>query len=136
MKLTPILPPPDTLSRAKYKRALKTAQGIAETVGLQELRGATRGWRNKPTFRIERKGDDQSDIVTDDEVFIYQDRGTKPHVITPRRKRALSWPGGRHPVKRVNHPGNPAQDFTGKAAAKMDKQYQRIVAEELAKASR
>lgn len=134
--LKPILPKPDTLSPAKYKRALKTAQGIAETVGLQELRGATRGWKRKPAFRIERKGDDQSDIVTDDEVFIYQDRGTKPHVITPRRKRALAWPGGRHPVKRVNHPGTPAQDFTGKAAKKMDKQYQRIVAEELAKASR
>jgi hypothetical protein len=34
--------------------------------------------------------------------------GTRPHVIEPKTKQALAWPGGRHPVKRVNHPGTPA----------------------------
>jgi phage gpG-like protein len=28
-----------------------------------------------------------------------------PRVILPRGKKALSWPGGRHPVKKVNWPG-------------------------------
>lgn len=46
------------------------------------------------------------------------EHGTRPHVIEPKRaqpgvvgpgeKRALAWPGGRHPVARVNHPGTPA----------------------------
>lgn len=31
--------------------------------------------------------------------------GTAPHVIVPRNKKALHWPGARHPVARVNHPG-------------------------------
>lgn len=31
--------------------------------------------------------------------------GTAPHVITPRNKKALYWPGAAHPVARVNHPG-------------------------------
>jgi hypothetical protein len=31
--------------------------------------------------------------------------GTAPHVITPRNKKALYWPGADHPVARVNHPG-------------------------------
>jgi hypothetical protein len=31
--------------------------------------------------------------------------GTGPHVILPRNKKALSWPGADHPVARVNHPG-------------------------------
>ncbi|MGY6019591.1 hypothetical protein [Streptomyces spinosirectus] len=31
--------------------------------------------------------------------------GTGPHVITPRNKKALSWPEADHPVARVNHPG-------------------------------
>lgn len=35
--------------------------------------------------------------------------GTRPHIIEPRDKKALAWPGGRHPVKRVHHPGTPAQ---------------------------
>lgn len=37
--------------------------------------------------------------------------GSPKHVITPKNKKALSWPGARHPVKLVNHPGTPAQPF-------------------------
>ena len=36
------------------------------------------------------------------------ERGSRPHIIEPRRKQALAWPGGAHPVKRVHHPGTPA----------------------------
>lgn len=37
-----------------------------------------------------------------------QDKGgtTSPHVIEPRRKKALNWPGAKHPVRRVQHPGS------------------------------
>lgn len=134
--LRPIRPPPGTLDPKKYKAALRMAQGIAETAALTTARGTTRGWRHRVTWRIERKGDDQSDVVTDDEIFFYQDQGTKPHVIRPKRKRALSWPSAAHPVRRVNHPGTPAQRFTDTIAATMRKQYQRIVAAELEKAAR
>lgn len=34
--------------------------------------------------------------------------GTRPHVIEPKNKQALAWPGARHPVKKVHHPGTPA----------------------------
>lgn len=37
--------------------------------------------------------------------------GTKPHVITPRNKKALYWTGAAHPVKLVRHPGTEAQPF-------------------------
>ncbi len=37
--------------------------------------------------------------------------GTRPHVIKPRNKQALSWPGAAHPVAQVNHPGTQAQPF-------------------------
>lgn len=33
--------------------------------------------------------------------------GTRPHMIYPRVKRALFWPGARHPVGAVHHPGTP-----------------------------
>jgi phage virion morphogenesis protein len=38
---------------------------------------------------------------------------TRPHVIRARHARALSWPGARHPVRSVNHPGSkiPARPF-------------------------
>ena len=37
--------------------------------------------------------------------------GTLPHVITPRNKKALSWSGAAHPVKKVNHPGSRPNNF-------------------------
>lgn len=38
---------------------------------------------------------------------IQHDGGTTAsHVIEPRKKKALFWPGARHPVRRVNHPGS------------------------------
>lgn len=37
--------------------------------------------------------------------------GTKAHDILPKNKRALYWPGARHPVKKVRHPGTSPQPF-------------------------
>jgi HK97 gp10 family phage protein len=37
--------------------------------------------------------------------------GTAPHRIYPRNKKALYWPGARHPVAYVDHPGTRAQPF-------------------------
>jgi phage gpG-like protein len=38
---------------------------------------------------------------------------TKAHIIRPRFKRALAWPGAAHPMKLVNHPGSniPARPY-------------------------
>ncbi len=44
----------------------------------------------------------------------YVEFGTKPHVIEPKDKKALYWPGAEHPVRRVNHPGTKANDFMGR----------------------
>ncbi|MDR2551444.1 MAG: phage virion morphogenesis protein [Desulfobulbus sp.] len=40
---------------------------------------------------------------------------TSPHVIRPRTKKALAWPGARHPARSVNHPGSdiPAREYLG-----------------------
>ncbi|MEU6229982.1 HK97-gp10 family putative phage morphogenesis protein [Streptomyces sp. NPDC047042] len=37
--------------------------------------------------------------------------GTAPHVIKPKYKQALYWPGAARPVAQVNHPGTRAQPF-------------------------
>lgn len=37
--------------------------------------------------------------------------GTPPHVILPRNKKALHWPGADHPVARVNHPGTEPRPY-------------------------
>jgi hypothetical protein len=42
------------------------------------------------------------------EYGIYLEEGTPPHIITPKRKKALYWVGAKHPVKQVKHPGTKA----------------------------
>ena len=37
--------------------------------------------------------------------------GTAAHVILPKNKKALMWPGAAHPVRSVNHPGTKANPF-------------------------
>lgn len=41
------------------------------------------------------------------------ERGVPPHIrpILPKTKKALWWKGARHPVRKVDHPGNPAFPF-------------------------
>ena len=41
----------------------------------------------------------------------YQREGTGARTITPRRKKALYWPGAEHPVAYVYHPGNFANPY-------------------------
>jgi hypothetical protein len=41
--------------------------------------------------------------------------GTRPHVILPRTKRALFWPGAGHPLRRVQHPGTKPSPFPARA---------------------
>ena len=42
---------------------------------------------------------------------IWIEKGREPFVIVPKRAKALWWKGAAHPVRKVNHPGNPAFPF-------------------------
>lgn len=52
----------------------------------------------------------------------YVHEGTRPHVILPRDKKALYWPGAGHPVKKVHHPGTKANPFFERAIRKANPQ--------------
>ena len=39
------------------------------------------------------------------------EKGTKPHIIRAKNKKALYWQGAKHPVKVVNHPGSKAKPY-------------------------
>lgn len=57
-------------------------------------------------------------VSTDVPYWVHVEYGTAPHVIRPRNKRALYWPGADHPVAFVNHPGTPAFPFLRPALLK------------------
>ncbi|GGN39481.1 hypothetical protein FHR83_006712 [Actinoplanes campanulatus] len=63
------------------------------------------------SFRTERtriRGMAAVQVVNDSDHAVILENGSRPHVIEPKNKKALAWPGARHPVRRVNHPGTPA----------------------------
>jgi hypothetical protein len=50
---------------------------------------------------------------------VFVQKGTPAHTILPRRPAyALFWPGARHPVARVNHPGTKPNDWMDRAVRK------------------
>lgn len=122
------------LSARKHKAAITLARDIAAAAALKDFEGVTRAWKHKPAFKITRD-DDSTTVQTDDEIFFYQDQGTKKHVITPSKKKALAWPGGRHPVKRVNHPGTKARHFSTTVNARAQKFLAAETERQLAKAA-
>jgi len=51
---------------------------------------------------------------------IFVNSGTRPHIIRPRTAKALYWPGAKHPVKMVHHPGTKANPFVERTAMKAE----------------
>lgn len=59
----------------------------------------------------------------------------RPYVIKPRNNKALSWKGGKHPVKKVNHPGIKPNPFLLRAAKKTAPDIDRLIGGDVAKAA-
>ena len=57
-------------------------------------------------------GDLEATIHTSNVKYaIIVEKGSKPHIIRPKNKKALYWEGASRPVKMVNHPGSKAKPF-------------------------
>lgn len=90
--------------------------------------------RSSIVHRVEERGARFYDVTVGTNVSYAEDveKGTRPHRIYPRNKRALYWPGAAHPVAYVDHPGTRPQPFLAPAIA-MAEAWLR---EELARAGR
>lgn len=62
-------------------------------------------------------------ITSDSPYFLFVTEGTRPHVIEPLRAKALSWPGARHPVRRLMHPGTTANPFHERAWTRYEPEF-------------
>ncbi len=71
-----------------------------------------RGFRKR---RIRVRGKAAVQVVNVDWKAEILEKGTPPHIIRPKDKKALHWPGAQHPVAQVNHPGTPAYHFLRRA---------------------
>lgn len=87
----------------------RTAKAERLTLALYEAHRKTGEYgRSFRTERVRIRGQAAVRLVNDSGHALILELGSRPHVIEPKDKQALAWPGGRHPVKKVNHPGTPA----------------------------
>jgi len=110
-------------------------------------------WKRKPKFKTEIKIWDRGgrfQVSTDDEIYGYVDRGTKPHIIRPKRAQKLFFKGG-YSAKTtprvigsssggangpdvfanvVRHPGTKAREF----AETLKEKYQKTFGKSMLKA--
>ena len=65
----------------------------------------------KHSIRVTSVTNSSVRVGSDRKYAAFHQFGTKPYVITPKKAKALFWPGARHPVKSINHPGLPPRPF-------------------------
>jgi phage gpG-like protein len=64
------------------------------------------------SIRVVNFTDTSVTVGTDRAYGAFHQFGTRgPYEIRPKNKKALAWPGGKHPVKKVMHPGLPPRPF-------------------------
>lgn len=96
---------------AEVARQVEARAKALAPVDTGRLRGSI-----KTTRRLSLRGP-QYTVSTNVEYAPYVENGTRPHVIRPRRKKALRFrtAGGVVIVAKVNHPGTRAQPFLSRA---------------------
>jgi hypothetical protein len=115
----------------------REAEAIRKDI-LDDFKRTTATWQHKPKFtsKVEMGatvGGVKIEVSTKDTIYGYVDQGTRPHIIRPKRKKALAFPGGQYKPKtqpqvilstpggvggktivrpEVHHPGTKARNFS------------------------
>ena len=71
-----------------------------------------------------KMGDLEATIHTSNVKYaVIVEKGSNPHIIRPKKKKALYWEGAKRPVKLVNHPGSKAKPYLIPAFEKEKDQF-------------
>jgi hypothetical protein len=130
----PIIPKKPNVS-AIPGRFRRTANKIADDLQ-EELEAPTLKWKHRVKFaKYIRYGYPKTILIrvtTTDEVYGYQDQGTKAHMVKPKRAKALAWTskaGSRLFSKGHRVRGVKAQHWTNKAKRKYQPRIKRLADE-------
>jgi HK97 gp10 family phage protein len=100
----------DGLVENNLKTAMSRVVLQGEAIAKREAPVKTGNLRRTITSSVEAGGK-RGRIGTNAKYARAVHEGTKPRVIKATKAKALFWPGARHPVKSVNHPGTRANPF-------------------------
>lgn len=134
---------PERLTRAVENGMQAAAQGVRA-----DFVATTRTWERGVSFTITKPGRYQRVIGTDDDIWAMLNAGTRPHLIAPRRGKALAFATGGRPKTKprvlgssagstgstfvttrgvVQHPGTKAREWTDVAQQKWQDQLPVVV---------
>lgn len=139
----------------EWRKDMRRAASNTRKQIVRDYKRATRTWKTDLDIKVRQfaRGDEIKFVTSvNNPIFRYVDKGTEPHIITPKRAPALIFkvngfvpktkPGrltaksgkqGKKTVaaQRVKHPGNEPRDITGRiaerAARKLGEEYDRAI---------
>jgi hypothetical protein len=152
IKFIPILPKVARLiDQRRLQNELRDALDHTANIVRDDFQKTTKTWSDKPTFRkdgprLTGTGMEVT-VSTNQEVYTYVTRGTRPHLIRPRRSRRLRFQtgyraktrpriissragGASGPVafaRAVQHPGTQARDFDIEIARRRQKNHENLI---------
>lgn len=124
-------------------RILTNALNASAKAVKSDFSVTTQTWDHQPTFAITSPRAYVRQIATDDPVYAMLNKGTRPHVITPKHSKILRFEGPFRPKSRpgyigsnkgsqgnteiwarsVNHPGTAPRLWTKAIKAKWDREF-------------
>lgn len=99
MGLKPILPKLKPFNAGAFKGNLNTALNDTMKVGKGLFGRTVRTWTHSVVFYVVRATDQVGAVGTDDKIYGFVTRGTRPHIIRPRKARRLAFRGGKYSPK-------------------------------------
>lgn len=155
--------PHSTLTASVFQNAIrKEGESIGKEIK-KDFEKTTRTWKNKPLFIARTFNNAEGisvEVSTTNEVYGYVDKGTKPHIIRPRRAKRLNFSSKFKPktkphvigstagmqgkrdvfAKVVHHPGNEAREFSRDIQAawqpKLKTRIERVITQTAQRTSR
>lgn len=125
-QLTGLMP---DVKRPAMSRVVIAGEGIMKHEAPVK-RGAL---RRSITSRVERGGD-RGVIGTNINYARAVNDGSRPHIIKPKRAKALFWRGALHPVRVVHHPGSKGVQFVERTRDRLRPVAERELGAEYGKA--
>jgi len=137
-----VLPPAKPINEKRLLKALETACNQTLRSMQKDFQKTTRTWNTPVTFVVVKMTPNGQDLEgatgTDNKIYLYVTRGTKPHIIRAKNGKVLSFPskyraktrrrvirsytgggsGARRYAKEVKHPGTQAREFEEEIADK------------------
>ncbi len=122
-KLEVIKPKANALNAKAIEAAVRRTMQQAADDAQKDFEATTQGWQHTVVFEQVPVADGII-VGTEDEIWQYQDEGTRPHPIVPRNATVLRFPAGGRVVytKRVNHPGTKPRGWSKMIATKWQRE--------------